>query len=207
MRRASLSLVALAALACPLVARPLAAQQHRYLSAIEYSVAIPLGDTRGYVSGTSWSGGVWESRWMDHPHTSIGALIGFNEFSRRTSGTLTFPSGAITGDQYRHIITVPILVTGHWYFSGARDDPRWYAGGGVGAVYNDQQFQLGLQDKHRTNWGIAMVPEVGLAFSAWYDTGGILSLRYHLPSTSSDMFGDGHRRLQYISLSLGFGLR
>ena len=105
---------AAAVLMLPLSALP---AQHRYLSALEYSVAIPLGDTRDYISNGSFSGGVWEARWMDRPHTSIGALVGFNEFQHRGDGTFTFPGGAATGDRYQHLVMVPLLFTGAYYFT------------------------------------------------------------------------------------------
>ena len=184
---------------------PIAAQG-RYLSAIEYSVAVPLGDTRRY-SSSSWSGAVWESRWVERPHTSLGVLAGFNEFWNREAGTFTFPDGAATGDKYKHLLTVPVLVTGAWYFSGNRDDPRFYVGGGGGVQFTEQIFQLGLNNQSHSNWGIVLVPEVGLAFSAWYGTGGIVALRYHMPSVSSDFFGLNEPRFQYLSLSVGIGIR
>jgi hypothetical protein len=183
-----------------------AAQPHRYLSALEYSLAIPIGATHDYTPALGWSGAVWESRWMDHPHTSIGVLLGFNEFYRRRDGTFNFPAGAATGDQYRHLLMVPLLATGAWYFNENRDDPRWYIGGG-GAVFTEQVFRLGLNEQREANWGIALVPEVGLAFNAWYGTGGIIALRYHLPTTSSGFLGNDNRRFQYVSLSMGFGYR
>ena len=188
-------------------ASPLRAQdEQRFLSALEYSVATPIGDSQRFGPG-SWSGAAWEGRWMDHPHTSLGALLGFNEFYHRQSGTFNFPAGAATGDQYRHLLAIPLLFTAHWYFTGKRDDPRWYVGGGGGMQYTEQIFQLGLDQRRRTNWGVVLVPEVGFAFSAWYATGGILSLRYHLPSESSGFLGDNQKRFQYVSLSFGFGYR
>jgi hypothetical protein len=185
---------------------PLAAQS-RYLSALEWSIAVPVGDTHNFGPTTSYSGAVWEGRWMNSPHNSIGALLGFNEFYHRQSGTFDFPAGAVTGDQYRHLLTVPLLFTSHWYPMARPDDPRWYIGGGAGLQYNEQLFQLGLDQRNRSNWSVVMVPEIGLAFSAWYATGGIISLRYHLPSESSGFLGSNQRRFQYFSLSLGFGYR
>jgi hypothetical protein len=194
------ALVAMAGFTSPLAA------QGRYLSAIEYSVGIPLGDTRKYANG-SWSGAVWESRWVERPHTSLGVLAGFNEFYSRDAGTFTFPDGAATGDRYRHLLTVPVLFTGAWYFNDNKEDPRWYIGGGGGVEYTEQIFQLGLNGQNHSNWGIVLVPEVGLAFSAWYGTGGIVALRYHLPTTSGDFFGVNNPRFQYFSLSMGIGIR
>ena len=183
------------------------AAQHKYLSALEWSIAAPIGDTHNYRPTASYSGAVWEGRWMNGSNSSIGALLGFNEFYKRESGTTTFPAGAVTGDQYRHLLAVPILFTAHWYPMAEPDDPRWYVGGGGGFQYNEQLFQLGLDQRNRTNWSAVVVPEIGLAFSAWYATGGIISLRYHLPSESSGFLGNRQRRFQYLSLSVGFGYR
>ena len=84
------------------LASPVLAQPH-YISALEYSVGIPVGATHKFLPVGGWSGAAWESRWMEHPHTTIGFLLGFNEFYRRSDGTFTFPQGAATGDQYRHL--------------------------------------------------------------------------------------------------------
>jgi hypothetical protein len=198
--RESLLLIALAAI-------PLGAQEHRYLSALEWSVAVPIGNTRDFMPATSFSGAIWEGRWMDHPHTSIGALLGFNEFYHRESGTFDFPGGAVTGDSYRHLLAIPVMFTAHWYPSAAPDDPRWFIGGGAGIQYTEQLFQLGLAERRRTNWNAVITPEIGLAFSAWYATGGIISLRYHLPSESGGFLGSTQRRFSYFSLSFGLGYR
>ena len=80
-------------------------------------------------------------------------------------------------------------------------------GGGGGIQYTEQIFQLGIDQRRRTNWGVVLVPEIGFAFSAWYATGGILSLRYHLPSESGAFLGDDQKRFQYVSVSFGFGYR
>ena len=184
----------------------LSAQPH-YISALEYSFGIPIGDTHDVLPVAGWSGATWESRWMEHPHTTIGFLVGFNEFYRRQDGTFTFPNGAFTGDQYRHLLMVPLLFTAAWYFDENRDDPRWYVGGGGGFQFTQQELQLGLNRRTRNSVNIALVPEVGLAFTAWYGTGGIVALRYHLPSQSDALLGGGDRRFQYFSLSVGLGYR
>lgn len=202
--RASITLaIAIGAVATPLPA------QHRYLSALEYTVAVPLGDTHDFISRGSFSGGAWDSRWMDRPHTSLGVLLGFNEFYRRMAGSFDFPNGTMTGDQYRHLVMIQLLATGAYYFTSNRDDPRWYIGGGLGPVYNQQLFRLGLHEQKHSDWTFQVVPELGLAFSAWYGTGGIVALRYHLPTQSSAIFSSAssNRRLQYISFSVGLGFR
>jgi len=185
---------------------PLHAQPH-YISALEYSVGIPVGDTHNFLPVGGWSGAAWESRWMDHPHTTIGFLLGFNEFYKRNEGTFTFPDGAASGDLYRHLISTPLLFTAAWYFNENRDDPRWYIGGGTGPQYTEQEVQLGLNRQTKGRWNMVLVPEVGLAFTAWYGTGGILSLRYHLPSESPGVFRSGDQRFQYFSVSFGLGYR
>jgi hypothetical protein len=187
------------------IASPLHAQ-HDFFSAMEYSVASPIGDSRRFGAG-SWAGANWEGRWMYGPHASFGTLLGFNEFYRRESGTTTFPEGAATGDQYRHLLAIPMLFTASWYIIGQRDDPRWYIGAGAGPQYNEQLYQLGFELRRHSDWAVAFVPEVGLAFQAWYGTGGIVSLRYHLPTESGSFLGSGSQRFPYVSFSVGFGYR
>jgi len=179
--------------------------QHDFLSATELSIATPLGASQRF-GPASFSGANWEGRWMYRGRMSFGALIGFNEFYRRDNGTTTFPAGAVTGDQYRHLLSVPMLVTAAWY-TGKFDEPRWYVGGGVGPQYTEQSFQLNVDVRRKTNWGLAVVPEVGLAFQVWYGTGGIVALRYHLPTQSREFLGNPGQRFPYVSLSMGLGYR
>jgi hypothetical protein len=68
--------------------------QDRYLTAMEYSVAVPIGDTHRFDASGSWAGANWEGRWLGWPHMSVGTLVGFNEFYQRQSGTFDFPGGA-----------------------------------------------------------------------------------------------------------------
>jgi hypothetical protein len=196
--------IRVALLGATLVAAPLEAQTN-FLSATEYSIAVPIGESQRFGPG-SWSGANWEGRWMYRGHMSFGALFGFNEFYHRDNGTTLFPAGAATGDQYRHLLLIPMLVTAAWY-TGNYDDPRWYVGGGVGPQYTEQSFQLGIDVRRKANWGLAVAPEVGFTFQAWYGTGGIVALRYHLPTQSSPFLGNDRRRFPYASLSMGVGYR
>ena len=180
--------------------------QDRLLAAIQYSVAQPIGQTHDFAPSASFSGLAWEWRSYVRPHTSIGVLTGFNEFQHRNGGTFDFPRGSVTGEHYRHLLVVPITVTGAWYFNSNRDDPRWYIGGGLGPRFIQQLFQLGLAEEQQDGWDFTVVPEAGLAFKMWYGTGGIVSLRYHIPLWS-DRFMAGFDRFQFVSLSFGIGLR
>jgi hypothetical protein len=195
----------LALLGVALTATSLPAQEHTFLTATEYSIATPLGDAQRF-GPDSWSGANWEIRWMYRGRASVGIMGGFNEFYTRANGTTTFPAGAVTGDQYRHLLSIPVLLTGALYI-GKYDDPRWYVGAGLGTQYTEQSLQLGLDLHQKTSWGLTAVPEVGLAFQAWYDTGGIVALRYHMPTASSAFLGNGRRRFPYVSLSMGIGYR
>jgi|tagenome__1003787_1003787.scaffolds.fasta_scaffold20963639_4 hypothetical protein len=196
--------IRVALLGVAVLGAPLRAQGN-FLSAMEYSIAAPIGESQHFGPG-SWSGANWEGRWMYRGRTSFGALLGFNEFYRRDAGTTSFPAGAVTGDQYRHLLVIPMLATAAWY-TGKYDDPRWYVGGGIGPQYTEQIFQLGFDMRRKASWGLAVVPEVGLAFQAWYGTGGIVALRYHLPTQSSPFLGSTRRRFPYVSLSMGVGYR
>ena len=202
MKRIAIVLVGLTMSTAPLIG----AQEHSFLSAMEYSIAAPIGDSQRFGPG-SWSGGNWEGRWMTNEQTSVGVLFGFNEFYRRATGTTSFPAGAVTGDQYLHLLVIPMLATASWYFIGNEDDPRWYVGVGAGPQYTEQSFQLNFDLRQKSSWSAVVVPEIGLAFQAWYGTGGIVSLRYHLPTESAAFLGSPRRHFPYVSLNMGFGYR
>ena len=181
--------------------------QDNFIALPTYEISIPVGDTKDFVSPASWVGFGWEGRWRVARRATAGFAIGVNEFSERFNGTTNFPSGSATGPQFRYLLSVPLLGTGHMYF-GEEDGFRWYAGGGAGIASMRQVFELGTRQLSRNAWHFLVSPEVGtevLRFGG--DLAGLVSLRYNLPLSTGDYVGGGDRSFQYFTLRLGVGER
>ena len=187
-------------------ARTLPAQSNNiFMSITTLELSAPLGDTRNYVKSTAGPGLTWEGRWAVRPSAALGAQLTVSQFSQHTNETMTFPSGAVTGDMLRHLVTGQVTGTAFWY-PIKRDKVRWYAGGGLGGGHADQDFDLGTRQVSRSAWHMLITPEIGAeirrADSLFV---AVVSLRYNAPISAGNYLGGGKRSFQYLTLRIGLG--
>jgi len=184
-------------------AHTLAAQGFMSLTTLELST--PVGDTKDYTSVGVGPGLGWEGRWTMRQHTSAGVSLTIGQFSEREDGTMELPSGAVTGDMLRQLVSQQILATG-FYYPSRLGKIRFYAGGGLGVTSIDQDFNLGLQQLSRSAWHLVAAPEIGaeLRGGDGYLVG-IVSLRFNASNAAGNYLGGGSRRFQNLTLRLGIG--
>jgi hypothetical protein len=184
-------------------AHTLAAQNFMSLTTLELST--PTGDTRDYTSVGVGPGIGWEGRWSVRHHASAGVSLTIGQFSERESGTMELPSGAVTGDMLRRLVSQQILATG-FYYPSRLGKVRFYAGGGLGATSIDQDFNLGLQQLSKSAWHLVVAPEIGAEIRGGdgYMVG-IVSLRFNASNSAGNYLGGGSRRFQNLTLRLGIG--
>jgi hypothetical protein len=185
-------------------ARTLAAQGN-FMSLTTFELSTPIGDTRRYTSVGVGPGLGWEGRWAMHERTSAGVSLTLGQFSERDNGTMQLPAGAVTGEMLRQIVTEQVLATGYFYPT-RRQPVRFYAGGGLGASFIDQDFNVGTSQLSRSAWHAVIAPEVGAELRG--NDGflvGVVSLRFNAGLAAGDYLGGGSRRFQYLTLRLGFG--
>lgn len=166
---------------------------------VGYEVAVPSG----FISETSWSGVRVDYRTMVAQNFSFGIAASFNSFSQyfekstyqRPDGT-----GAVHGDMVRQMYSLPITLTGHYYFSqGSKINP--YLGIGVGAQYNDQKVFMNVYNVPDYNWGVVARPELGITFPLKF--GGLyLSAAYNIGSNKNEAFNIDH--VGYLAFTAGF---
>lgn len=181
--------------------------QDSFVSVTTYELSAPVGDTRRFIPAASWVGLSWEGRWTVARHVSTGVLLGLNEFSHRSNGTMNFPSGAATGEQLRYLLSTQVLATSYVYpFAGERH--RWYVGGGVGATRVIQGFELGTRQIANSAWHVVVAPEVGAEVrSPGGAFVGVVGVRFNAPLATGDYLGGGARSFQHVTLRLGIGER
>lgn len=133
------------------------------ITALHYDVSIPDKDLKNYISETSWRGVGFDGRWfVKYPSTfTLGIAAAWHVFDEKTSGTITWPDGALTGHQNRYVNSFPLMVTAHYYF-GDRNQLWAFIGGGVGTYYILQRFEVGVMAFEEGNWHFGAYPEIGV---------------------------------------------
>ena len=104
--------------------------------AFSWEMAIP--STNDFLEESSYSGWRAEYRRMIKPNFSVGLGLSWNTFDELLpKQTYTSEDGgtAVHTDMIRQLITVPITLTGHYYFSKAGKLLQPYVGVGLGAQY------------------------------------------------------------------------
>lgn len=202
--RARLALGAAVAGALALLApRPATAQ---YYAGIGYNVSFPVSDLQDFVDNESWLGFTFDGRRMKGPW-GIGLTAGYNEYHQTTRDQIDVGDngGAVTGQQYRHVLSFPMLVAADYFPRLARgvQGPQPFLGLGVGTYYIRQRFEIGSVAFEADNWHFGFMPEAGVAIP----TGGgrmlTLTARYNLPVNGGDYLGGDSRSYQSVSLAIG----
>lgn len=176
----------------------------RYIGSLSYDVAIPSGDAHSFVEGnTSWLGLTLEGNWLVRPSMSLGFVLGWQEFWKQTHEVEELPNGAISGAQYRHLNTFPMLVTTRLFSSSGEGRMRPFAGVGIGTYYTRQLLDVGVNEFTSDVWQFGVAPEVGVAFAGAQGVSAQLRARYNYPIKSGDFVG-GSKSYNYWSIGLGF---
>jgi hypothetical protein len=172
-----------------------------------YEGAIPTGDAGNFLnSNTSWLGFSLAGHWLVRPNASVGLETGWNEFHDRTGGTTELAQGAVTGEQYRHLMQFPLLVTGRYYMH-AGTPSRWrpFGGVGLGTYYNRQLLDLGVNEYTADGWQFGIAPEAGVLFLTNAQAVIQLRARYNYPIAGGDYLGGGNRSFNNFTFGIGVG--
>jgi hypothetical protein len=191
----------LGAVGCFAVAGALRAQTDKFTTASSYSLSIPLGDTRHFVTTPSWVGLNWEGAWALARRTSAGVAFSFHDFNDLSSGTTNFPSGEIaplcrcaissSRRSWRRVagIQSPIDHTA----------PTW-AADGVRLLQRDVSARL--TQNSRSAIHLAIAPEAGWEFPLMEGIGAFVTAIY-APDVDGHYIGGGPRSFPFATLSFG----
>lgn len=164
---------------------------------LNYEISVPTGDTRDYISKTSFRGASFEGRGFVSDVVSVGGWISWEVFKERLDGATFQGNGVdVTGTQVRYLNMMPVLVTSHYYF-GDFSGVTPYAGGGVGAYRSLQRTEIGLVALSNDNWHVGFAPEVGVFLPVNYSSGVNLSVKYNYAAESN---GSSY---SYVSFNIG----
>lgn len=166
---------------------------------IHYSIGFPMGDTKDYISKTSWRGVLFEYEKEITPYIGVGIQSGWNTFYEALArATYPLTNGAITSKQYRYINSVPIHVTGKYYFKDEESIIRPFVGLGLGTNYIEQRTDNGLFSDKDDAWVFTFVPKAGFLIPINFKSSATVSVDYN--STSK---GGGVPKQSWLGLNIG----
>lgn len=205
MRYGSAALAALCLLA--LAAAPARAQ--RTVVGVSYDWSMPMGDAGDFVDNDSWLGFSIDARYFGdrNARSSMGATFGYYEFYHMDpfASTINFGATAVTGQQYRHAFSIPLMLNFTGYFGADQYKARPYIGLNGGVSYIKQTVDVGIYTLTSDAWVVSAMPELGVVIPRGRNMIN-LHARYHVPFGSDNLFSNGGSGLsfQYLSIGVGF---
>lgn len=153
---------------------------------LNYSMAVPMGDSKDFVGNSSFRGGTFEGRGFINDQLSVGGYLGWNIFNEtRVGEEYSGPGLDVKGTQYRFLNMIPMQVTTHYYL-GDFEGVTAYGGIGVGATRSLQRTEIGLIAVTNNNWHLGISPEIGVYIPLNFNVGFNVSARYDHAVKSND---------------------
>lgn len=154
----------------------------------DWNIAVPLGDTKDFISATSFRGFSIDGRGFVSDAITVGGIVGWNTFYE-SEGNVTKDvgdgTGVINGYQRRYINALPIMINAHYYFAQATVMP--YAGIGLGTMYVEDRDFMGIYYVQNKDWHFAIAPEVGIVVPVGSSNTGInANVKYNMAAKTKD---------------------
>jgi len=128
----------------------------------DWNIAVPLGETKDFISPTSVRGFSIDGRGFVTDAITIGGFVGWNTFyeGKGFETNDVGNTGAVHGYKRRYINALPIMVNTHYYFAQSTVMP--YAGIGLGTMYVEDRDFMGIYYVQNEAWHFALAPELGI---------------------------------------------
>lgn len=170
--------------------------QGEWATTITYNMAIPLGNTADFIDEGSFRGTMLACDYYLEDQWSLGFVIGIQTFYDEL-GKSTYERGTLTatGEQFRYLNSVPMLLTGKYHFNPfAVVTP--HVGLGAGMYNMIQTVELGGLPLEYRNWQIGLMPEVGIGIELSPSTDFFLSANYNTYFKSKDIDAQSYLAFQ-----------
>lgn len=198
--------LAVAALLAGVAAAPAAAQSRPSVG-LSYDMSLPTGDLKDFADNDSWLGWTVDVRAFGESNKiSFGGMLGYYEFYQNTAvNQINFAQAAVSGQQYRHMFSLPIMLNAH-YYGGSTYSARPFIGLNAGVTYMKQTMDLGIYTLTSDAWVLAAEPEIGVILPTSGRTMVNIHARYHLPFGADALYSGGGSgaSMSYVSIGLGF---
>ncbi len=167
---------------------------------LQYSIATPIGDSRDYIKPTSWRGLLFEYEHSIQPKIDIGIQTGWHTFyEEKARSTYSLNDGSITSKQFRYLNSIPIMITGKYYFAEANSTLKPFCGIGIGTNHLTERTDNGLYTTKYKNWTFALKPEIGTLIYLTDYSNIILSIDYNNTFKASDI-----TQQSWLNFNIGF---
>jgi len=172
-----------------------------------YEMALPITNStnnnpdQAYIETFSWRGMGMEWRSEYSLNMSYGFSTAWQVFyEARVDESFETENGAIiTGNQYRYINTIPLVLTGQYKLTPGKIWESWI-GGGIGTHWYKSRTQMGLFSAETNSWNFAIDPEIGVIYDTRGDTDIILAIRYNMLFPNKKF----EQMQSYINFKVGF---
>ena len=128
-----------------------------------WNTGFPLGSTTDFVGQPTARGFSVEGRGFVTDQITLGGIAGWIVFYEEV-GWVTENQGTTTinGFKRRYLNAMPIMMTGHYYFTTGQIQP--YIGAGLGTYYIETRDFMGIYYVRGKDWHFGLAPEVGVVF-------------------------------------------
>ncbi len=180
--------------------RPVHAQRAgRWMWSAKYSTVLGIGDTSDFAGGFSWRGATFDVERGLNENATVGITFGWHVLDEKTAGTEQFDAATISGTAFRYVNSVPLLLTGNFFF-GDRGSTRPYIGAGAGTYWIENRTEAGVFLVERSNWHFGLLGEAGIVIPRPGGTSLTLNAAYNWGLEADDI----ERR--YWTFSLGYSV-
>lgn len=174
------------------------------LTGITYSISVPTGETKNFISETSFAGLTLDLRKLVSYNVSVDFLLGWNAFEEESRELMSIPNADITGTQFRLMNSFPIMIATHYYF-GEGTEFRPFIGAGIGTYFIYQQFELGLAVLESSKWHFGFEVDAGMVYLL--DTiYALVNVRYHYAFKAENEITQKSTAYAYWAFNIGLAL-
>ena len=153
----------------------------------DWSMGFPMGDMKDFTEQPSFRGFQIEGRSFVTANIAIGGMGAWNTFYENFGWTTeTFGDNkTIYGYKRRYINAMPLMVTGHYYFTQSGIQP--YIGAGLGTYYIESRDFMGIYYVQGKDWHFGIAPEVGVVMPVGMGNTGInINFKYNMAAKTKD---------------------
>jgi hypothetical protein len=169
----------------------------------KYDVNVPLSN-RSFLKNTSYIGFELDGKWMINDNIAAGLSLSWASYYQYEARQTYSGQGVdVTTDLYKNVYTVPILLTGTYFFD-LGDQVIPYATLAMGTSYVNHKLLFNIYEGNSYSWGFDVRPEIGALFMVNPNTAISLSSRYnYMTNKESDL---DYKNFQTLGFQVGIVL-
>jgi outer membrane protein W len=168
-----------------------------------YNFAVPMPDSKDYVSNVSYYGVDLNYKRFVNRNTSVSLSFAWNVFYKETRDVIALPNADLSGLQNRYINTLPMLVGVQYYIGKSKTRP--YAGANLGALYSSRRLQMGIYEITDYKWRFMVQPELGVLINVDNHSDVALGVSYNYGFAATSTITGKDVTESWIGIKLAYG--